>query len=125
MRITRWLAIVLIGLGFGSFDATAAGSRWWDQLPKMDKTDIRMAKQAARVQLQGKAPGTIARWRNPKTGNSGAVKLLKSFQWQGRACRHVVHKFEMKNQEDQIWEVQLCQVKSGDWKWPIPPKRLF
>jgi hypothetical protein len=125
MRFQMWMMGCLLVLVFALPAPADAASRWWDLLPKMNDKDIALAKEAAREQLGGQAVGKIVRWNNPETGNSGAVKLLESYTWDDQPCRRVVHKLEIKGQEHQIWEIRICKIKSGEWKFPVPPKRLF
>jgi surface antigen len=121
--LARALIIASIVLGVLPAEAQSVRSSWWKGLPSLTKKDIELAQTKARVELTGKPIGTVASWRNPKSGNAGTVRLVSNFEWQGNPCRKVVHSFQPVQQEKQVWEFSVCDIK-GEWKWPVPPKKL-
>lgn len=92
--------------------------------PSLTKQDIKLAEKAARVEMEGKAPGTVLGWNNPKSGNSGTVRLIRNRTWKDNNCRQLVHEFHIKDKEKQRWEFLVCLMKDNTWKWPESPKRL-
>lgn len=92
--------------------------------PTLTKQDIKLAENAAREEMEGKPPGTVLSWTNPKSGNSGTVRLIRNRIWKNNKCRQVVHVFDIKNKEKQRWEFLVCLMKDNSWKWAVPPKRL-
>lgn len=122
------LIVVAAALGVAPANAQRGVGGWSDILPELNKADIEIAKKKSRGELIGKPIGTVLVWNNPKSGNSGTVQLVSNFKWQGYQCRKVVHAFHVSKKQrtthrSQNWEIVLCDVK-GEWKWPVPPKRL-
>ena len=61
--------------------------------------------------------GTVDRWQNPISGNSGAVKLLGKFEFQGMPCRTLQHRLDIASeQEPQFYVINRCKTKDGEWK---------
>lgn len=115
------LAVFLIGPINSTY---AQMGRYEGFAPNLTKRDIDLAKSTAREEMEGKAPGTVLSWTNPKSGNTGTVRLVRNFTRGTNNCRQVVHVFNIKDKENQRWEFVVCQMKNGSWKWPVPPKRL-
>ena len=53
----------------------------------LNAKDIYLALQAGRQRMDGQPVGTTNEWSNPRTGNSGAATLLRSFEDEGSQCR--------------------------------------
>ena len=127
LRLASAFVVVSMVFGFASAQAQRGVVGWTDILPDLSKRDIALAKEKARDEMTGKPVGTVLEWQNPQSGRSGTVRLVSNYQWKGYQCRKVVHALQMstqdRNQGQQNWEISLCQVK-GEWKWPVPPKKL-
>ena len=127
LRLASAFIVVSMVFGLTSAQAQRGVAGWADILPAMSKRDIALAEKQARDELTGKPAGTVLAWQNPRSGRSGTVRLVSNYQWKGYQCRKVVHAFHMskqdKNQGQQNWEISLCLV-DGEWKWPVPPKKL-
>ena len=93
-------------------------------IPKLTIQDKLLANKAARENLTGKRAGTVASWKNDKSGNSGIAYLVKNYSLQSNSCREVVHTYNFKEEKRQRWRFMLCKMTDGSWKWPEPPKRL-
>lgn len=124
--MSRLLTVSAIVLLFSAVlaEPSSARSRWYSQLPDLTEEDADLARNAARVQLKGAEVGTVVSWSNEKSGNSGKVKLLERYQWEGHDCQRVAHLFSIRKDRDHAYEVHGCDI-DGQWKWPIPPKLLY
>ncbi len=61
--------------------------------------------------------GAEDHWSNPKTGNSGTVTVLQSFEKAGMACRKVRYVIRLRHVTGQrIYTVNWCKTASGEWK---------
>lgn len=121
ITIMALLALFLIG---SPHQPRAELAGFMEVAPRLTKQDIKLAENAAREEMEGKLPGTVLAWTNPKSGNSGTVRLIANRTWKNNKCRQVVHVFDIKNEEKQRWEFLVCLMKDNTWKWPVPPKRL-
>ncbi|MBV8459113.1 MAG: hypothetical protein JO122_21170, partial [Acetobacteraceae bacterium] len=84
----------------------------------------RMHAAAARL-YEGQSTGTVERWRDPDTQDSGEVKLLRSFDANGMPCRTIDYTIHFANQRDRLshYVVNWCRVREGTWKIveiPVP-----
>jgi surface antigen len=81
--------------------------------------DLRLLKQAAAKLYIGETAraGTVEGWRNPESGNSGGVKLVKIFKTDGMTCRRLQHRVRLKGQTN-VYEVvqNRCRMPDGSWK---------
>jgi surface antigen len=61
--------------------------------------------------------GVTQTWSNPKSGNSGSVKILDTFEYQGLPCRAIEHTVKIRRQADPKQVVmKTCRDKDGIWK---------
>jgi len=61
--------------------------------------------------------GTQVTWSNAQSGNSGAVVLVKSFDYDGLPCRGLEHRIKQRGMADQLnFRVAKCQTAEGTWK---------
>lgn len=61
--------------------------------------------------------GSASHWSNSKTGDSGTVTVLQSFEKEGMACRrvrYVIHLHGVMGQR--TYTVNWCKTASGEWK---------
>jgi hypothetical protein len=77
-----------------------------------------MSAAASRLYQQDVvAEGTTGQWSNPKTGDSGAVTVLRSFERNGMACRKVRYDIRVRARSGQrSYTVNWCKTASGEWK---------
>jgi surface antigen len=62
-------------------------------------------------------PGTAVAWANAKSGNSGVVVFIKSFDYHGLPCRGLEHRVRQRGLSDPInFRIAKCQVADGTWK---------
>src|ERR1700730_2260049 len=50
----------------------------WETHITLTQQDLDMIRNAVTNQVHGKPVGTTADWRNPASGNSGSIKLVKN-----------------------------------------------
>ena len=62
------------------------------------------------------AVGTVERWINPKTGNSGTVKLTREFQQNGMPCRRLEHVITLPREGERTYTMNRCKTPEGEWK---------
>ena len=114
-----WLATLVFALIVAFGVGSAEARKWLDFLPPLTDVDMELAKQAARVDLEGKPEGTSLGWKNDKSGNSGSVVLLRRFENAGRECRRLQHIINIRGEKDtRHYEVTICLQEDGSWKWP-------
>ncbi len=80
--------------------------------------DVAMMKEtsASLYQDDDLALTTTKRWANAKSGNSGAVTLIKRYEYQGMQCRTIKHSITEKNQDhSSTLNFERCKTPSGEW----------
>ena len=61
--------------------------------------------------------GTVERWTNDKTGDSGTVTLISTFERDGMPCRRVAHDIKIRgNKTPRQFVLSRCRVADGSWK---------
>jgi surface antigen len=83
---------------------------------KFNADDFRMQREAQDSVLASTDIGTTRSWANPATGNSGSIKLLRSFQSSdGRECKRI----RITNQagaEKGVSIMNMCRSGAGPWR---------
>ncbi len=65
----------------------------------------------------GVADGASDTWSNPKSGNSGTVTVLGSFQRQGNACRKLRYDIRLRQRKGaRSYTLSWCHMPDGSWK---------
>ena len=106
--------LMVVILAFGPAKAQYRG--FTEILPEgLTEEDIEFMKETARGKMENEPIDTIIRWKNPASGNSGAVKLLKRFQLSERECMTNRHYLLLKNDEKRVLEATVCREKGGEW----------
>lgn len=83
---------------------------------KFSKEDLSLMQETARKALSEAPDGTLVEWSNPKTGSSGTIKPLDTFQQKGLKCRRA----EVTNKYKALLggtTLVACEVKKGEWKY--------
>jgi surface antigen len=84
-------------------------------LGTMSQEDRQMYKRTLDEALDSGAVGQTKEWRNPETGNSGSVKVIKDFSRQESTCRRVETFAQTKSLKNRArWN--FCKQPSGEWK---------
>lgn len=77
--------------------------------------DIELMKETARGKMENEPVETVLKWKNPASGNSGAVKLLRRFNLSERECLTNRHYILFKNEEKRVIDATICREQDGPW----------
>jgi surface antigen len=111
--------LVVLAVGVLWAQTTVAQVNPFGDSLDLKDSDIAMLQAAASALFQDDkaAIGETKSWSNPKTGNSGAVSLLKLFKHAGMPCKRLQHSIKQKGRADQItYQFARCRVGDGSWK---------
>ena len=81
--------------------------------------DIAMMKDAsAELYESDHVPlSTRKRWSNPRSGNHGAVTLVRRYEYNGMKCRTIRHWIKEKRRDDSsALNFDRCKTPAGEWK---------
>jgi surface antigen len=122
--IRTLLSVALLALATGLAMASNVQFLRDSPISKMTPEDLTLMRATIRESLDKTADGTATRWENPKTGASGIVTPLKSFQLDGAPCR-LVEIFNEAQGFSGRTRYDFCKQPDGTWKMPAPtaPKR--
>jgi hypothetical protein len=63
------------------------------------------------------ADDAASQWSNPKTGDSGTITVLQSFQQNGMTCRKVRYEIRLGGSiANNPYTLNWCKTASGEWK---------
>ena len=94
--------------------------RWfgwlWKRTEEMTLThgDIERL-EAVLSDLHGKPIGTASSWNNPKSRNSGTVRLLERMTYNGQACEALQYDFQNAYRHERH-VIASCLQPNGTWK---------
>lgn len=118
-RENIFLKLVLAGslmLVFAASPASAQYRGFTEILPKeMTADDVEFMKATAREGMQDQPVDTVITWRNPVSGNSGAVKLISRFRLEDRDCMKNKHYILFQSGEKTVIEATVCRIEDGEW----------
>jgi surface antigen len=86
---------------------------------ELSQDDIELLKAAAQKLYidESVSVGTVETWSNPKSGNTGSVQLIGTFEHKGLPCRRLQHDIKIKDVADPFRYIfDRCKVSSGEWK---------
>jgi surface antigen len=112
--------VVAIMTGLAAGTAFAQGGTPFNPLKslKLSNEDMAAAGAAADRLYEAGAVGEVAAWSNDASGNSGRVKLLEMFQYEGYDCREVEHVIKTKgNLDPNTLVIRSCLADDGTWKF--------
>jgi len=78
--------------------------------------DWKLFNSAAQEALSTQKDGSIKNWKNEKTGNSGAFKLISTPSVEGRQCRVVNISIATSKPENAESTMTLCRDQDGAWR---------
>ena len=91
-------------LGPGAFSVPPA------DLPLAGAAEAKLYDPATKV-------GAVEKWSNPKTGDSGTVILISTFERQGQACRRLAHVLKVRGiKGERQFVISRCLQPDGSWK---------
>jgi surface antigen len=111
--------IVLTVALFASLSAQAQGLfLGFESNITLKQDDIDLIHQTVDQKIHGKPIGTTASWRNPNTGNSGTIKLLKKFTVRGLRCEEVAYTLMTTTSAvpPEHYVLDSCLQPDGTWK---------
>jgi surface antigen len=96
---------------------TLAGAIVGSQIGKsMDATDRMMMERNAQYSLENTRTNATTEWRNPDTGNYGAVTPLETYQTSsGTYCREYIQDVVVAGERQQAYGT-ACRQPDGTWK---------
>jgi surface antigen len=110
------LGAVVTGFALGTFAHAQPMMNPLRQLA-LSSEDFAMSNQAVAGLYEAGKIGVAQTWSNPKSGNSGSVRILDTFEYQGLPCRTVEHTVKIRRQADPKQIVlKTCRDKDGAWK---------
>ncbi len=91
-----------------------SGKRW-AALKGMTDKDIELAREKEAELFKANKTGIVLEWKNPESGYSGTVTLLKIFQEKGRECRRLQHDVWLKAKKVHGETKEGCLQPDGTW----------
>ena len=112
------LGALLLTAAFLSEAAIAQVNPFRKNIVHLTDEDLRMMSSAAQELTKPTARAAqMETWSNPKSGNSGSIELLKTFEKNAMLCqkrRYGVHN-DKENKKDSF-VVDVCRLPNGEWK---------
>ena len=118
LRLRQAVALGAVVTGI-SLAAAAVAQPMMNPLRQLalSSEDFAMAGEAVNSLYDAKKIGVTQTWSNPKSGNSGSVKILDTFEYQGLPCRTTEHIVKIRRQADPKKVVlKTCRDTDGVWK---------
>lgn len=86
--------------------------------PQLSHEDVERMEAAAARLYTGTGIGTVERWRNPTSGDSGSVKLVGTSEMKGQPCRRLEYtvRLEKTNQQLNTYTLNWCRTAGDEWK---------
>ncbi len=102
----------LVAVAVGTLAGALMGQEVGRSLDRADQLAMERNAQQALEYNRTQQPST---WRNPDTGNSGAITPVKTFQTaQGQYCREYIQTVTIAGQEQQAYGT-ACRQPDGTW----------
>ncbi len=108
-----------IALGLLSVPAAAQINFYEKYVIRLSQGDLDSMNTAAAALYAGPVAqiDAISTWKNPKSGNSGVVKLIGIYRYKGMPCRRLAYAVRLKGEADpKRFRMDRCRVENGDWK---------
>lgn len=103
----------IAGIAIGTILGAYAGSEIGASL---DRADLMFANQNAQNAFETLPSGKSSTWRNPDSGNSGAVTPTKTYQTSnGQYCREYSQTINVGGQSEQAYGT-ACRQGDGTWQ---------
>jgi surface antigen len=90
----------------------------WETNVTLTRADLDMIKAGLAERIHNQRLGSSISWRNPESGNSGSIALLKIFARQGRRCEQIEYRMsppEKAGPSDRF-VLTSCLQPDGSWK---------
>jgi surface antigen len=111
------LAAALGGKGTGIAAGTILGGLLGGAIgDRLDAADQQKANEAASRALESVPSGQSVAWRNPDSGNTGAVTPVRTYQTAtGQYCREYTQTINIGGEKHQSYGT-ACRQPDGSWK---------
>ncbi len=86
---------------------------------ELSQEDLELLSAAAKkLYIDESVPvGTVETWSNPKSGNTGSVQLIGTFDYKGLPCRRLQHDIRVKDVANPFrYLFDRCKTPNGEWK---------
>ena len=112
--LATWAAFAALPAGHAQLLPLTDSSLW----PGLSKDDVDRLTAASSRLYEGGSIGTVERWRNPDTGNAGAVRLARTFEFHNMPCRRLDYtmRYAKGAKAPGRYAVTWCKIDSGEWK---------
>lgn len=110
-----------IGKGQGNTVATIGGALLGSMVgssigQSLDRADMQYLNSSTQGALEGTTTGTVSRWINPDSGNSGTVTPTRTFQNNsGQYCREFSQTIVVGGQKQDAFGT-ACRQSDGSWQ---------
>lgn len=84
-------------------------------IAEFNDQDIEMMLDTLSNTLDNEVDGVEVTWKNPDTGNNGAITPLNSIDQDGKTCRHTLIKSFSRTFSGSS-QYLLCKDEDGKWK---------
>jgi hypothetical protein len=86
--------------------------------PGLTQDDLDRMHAAGSRLYEGRSIGTVERWRSPDSKDAGEVKLIRSFDARGMACKTLDYtiRFETARNRPNRYIINWCKVQGDEWK---------
>jgi surface antigen len=77
--------------------------------------DFKLMEQTLEEALKKQPEGATSDWENPKSGSSGKITIVQSYEAQGLPCKRV-KAFNTAKDRSSEGEFDFCEQTDGQWK---------
>lgn len=106
-----------LALSFGLAACQTTASVPFDLYELMSDMDVELAVETMQLALETGSDGAVARWNNPETGNSGAVRPTRTYQTEGGYfCRDFEELLNVKGNVA-TYDNHACRADDGIWRF--------
>jgi surface antigen len=112
----RKALIIALALGVA---APAAAVKWMRDaaVTEFANSDWDLLRSEVNRVLEEAEDGEQVNWKNPETGNRGALKVIMSFEWNDQRCRRLAALNVTKKGTRGVMNHNLCRQADGAWKF--------
>jgi surface antigen len=85
---------------------------------ELTKQDLDIIRHAVNERVHTKPIGTIAKWANPESQNSGKIALVRKFTRNGQQCETLDYKLVTKRAPagPEHYRLSSCLQTDGQWR---------
>lgn len=118
-RSTALALLAMLASGAVLAAATGTGNIGFLQdapLTRFQGADLSLFQAQLRESLDNDADGKTRHWNNAKTGSSGEIRLVKSFERDDRRCRQTEITNRAYGYAQARSDMVFCKTADGQWK---------